>query len=149
MSTRDPSDELRKRILASVSPETRFAGFLDALVRDFGFSLSAARDILARARSAAGWQSSSVPGHHFKLLSDVDTPGQRLVLVRFAPGATFPEHLHRVDETAFCLSGRATHNRTRTVDVGDTVVTPANQAHEWHSVGDVDCLLLIGRSVVA
>lgn len=71
-----------------------------------------------RATDAEGWQPMA-PGVDRKLLWD--THGARSVMLRCAPGATVPPHIHGMDEECIVLEG--------TLKIGDALILHAGDFH--------------------
>lgn len=102
-------------------------------------------DILIRQASAEGWEDTGCEGVWIRRLS-VDTAHNRMTaLVRMAPGASYPGHLHDGPEECFVLEGD--------LDGGDHVLHAGDYERlaggSRHGVQRTEkgCLLLIVSSL--
>jgi len=134
----EPSGQLRDRLLASVTPETRWDGFVSRLSQIFDLAGDRMREILRSPREA--WDRESFPGIADLLHFD---PGPRVAfasdagLVRLDPGHTFPLHEHTGDEWQLILQGRAEELDSGDIWVpGDLVHRPAGSKHRFRALGD-------------
>jgi quercetin dioxygenase-like cupin family protein len=135
-----PSPELRARVLASVAPATRFAGFEDRLAELFDLPVARVRQLTAAIAGVAGapWDDDAVPG--VRLLHFAG--GARCAhahcgIVHLAPGVAYPRHRHVGGEWNFVLSGRAEEEGTgRILAPGDLDEQPAGSAHAFRALGD-------------
>ncbi|MFV0284577.1 MAG: cupin domain-containing protein [Castellaniella sp.] len=89
--------------------------------------------------ATAPWiDSRFAPGVQVKNLGKAD--GRGLQLVRFAPGATFPRHLHHGAEFIFLLEGEAFQNGTRLLPGWSSVAAPGTVDEDFRS--ETGCLFL-------
>jgi anti-sigma factor ChrR (cupin superfamily) len=96
-------------------------------------------------RADEGRWETLVPGVERKMLR-VDRARKRVTfLVRAAPGARFPAHLHDDDEEAYVISGDLTFE-TLTLHAGDYHVARRGMAHPA-AVSIGGCLLLITAGI--
>lgn len=134
----EPSAALRKRVLASVDPSTRFEGFVPRFGRLFALEEDGARRILgaANAVEAEGWVPSDVDGvrfYHFEGGPAVATA--HCGLLHLAPGTVFPRHRHEGDEWNFTLSGSAEEDNGELWLPGDLVIREAGSVHGFRALG--------------
>lgn len=96
-------------------------------------------------RSGEGtWKDTPFPGVSTRLL-DYDRETDRVtVLLRFAPGATYPSHRHRGAEQCLVLEGDVESAGVR-LTAGDYSVAPAASVHGV-LCSESGCLLLIMAS---
>lgn len=101
-----PPTSLRSRLVSSLGKAGRYGKFADRLSRMFDLSLTDAEALCARIEDPSAFGPFLVPG--------VDvipvTTGPRLagaiaVIARIQPGARFPEHKHKGEETMLLLDG--------------------------------------------
>jgi quercetin dioxygenase-like cupin family protein len=133
-----PSEALRRRVLASVDPATPLAGFAPRLATFFDLPSERTLEILAAARGAgaAAWEPAFVAGvrlHH--LAGGPRVEAADCGLVELAPGTTFPRHLHRGDEWSFILAGSAEEESGERWEPGDLVHRPPGSCHAFRAVG--------------
>jgi quercetin dioxygenase-like cupin family protein len=135
----EPSPELRARLLASVAPETRFAGYEARLSQLFDLPVERVRELTAAIARVAGapWDDDVVPG--VRLLHF--TGGERCAaahcgIVHLAPGVRYPRHRHEQREWTFVLSGIAEEEGTgRRLLPGDLDEQPPGSDHAFRAVG--------------
>lgn len=135
-----PSPGLRERVLASLVPGTRFAGFEERLAQLFDLPLARVRELGSAIERVADapWDDDVVPG--VRLLHFAG--GERCArahcgIVHVAPGAVYPRHRHARSEWSFVLSGCAEDLDTgRRLAPGDLAEQPAGSAHAFRALGD-------------
>jgi anti-sigma factor ChrR (cupin superfamily) len=110
-------------------------------------AVTAASDPLAaeapvlRPASEAAWEDAPVPGVTIRTLF-VDQANDRFTaLVRIAPGASYPEHIHSGPEECLVLEGDLYAGAT-VLQAGDYLRMPAGSRHGRQSTRQ-GCLLLI------
>ena len=92
------------------------------------------------AASSGDW-FEPVPGNEIKLLrSDDDTES---ILVRLAPGATFPSHSHPADEETYVIEGETWFGDIHLV-AGDYHLAPKGTVHGEVRT-DTGCVLFIRK----
>ncbi len=95
--------------------------------------------------------SASVPWHDSKFANGVQVKnlgkanGRALQLVRFAPGTTFPTHLHHGPEFIFLLEGEAVQAGQR-LKAGWSAVAAAGTVDE-NFYSDCGCVFLFHYSL--
>jgi quercetin dioxygenase-like cupin family protein len=93
-----------------------------------------------------GWRDSKIAGVSVKgLRRDPDT-GASTVLVKLAPGATFPAHNHPAGEEVFVLEGDVLIGPDR-LHAGDYLYTPPDGKHAASSQGGCVFLVTLPRPV--
>lgn len=106
--------------------------------------VTAATQYLARA-SEGVWQSSGFPGVDARILFLNPDDGRATLLVRMAPGATYPSHRHRGVEECLVLEGDLMSGDTP-MGVGDYRRATAGSVDGVQSTRD-GCLLLFVSSL--
>lgn len=142
----EPSAALRRRVLASADPSTRFEGFVSRFARLFALAESDSRRILDLADEveAQGWIASGLEGvrfHHFEGGPAVATAD--CGLVHLAPGTAFPRHRHEGDEWTFVLSGSAEEDSGEVWLPGDLIIRETGSVHGFHVLGNEPCSLAV------
>lgn len=118
-----PQSAGRSRLLSALTGPARFLPFLDETAELFGLSPDAMMDVLALTDDTASWTPTGVPGvsfRHFDAgpeLAHADTG-----LVRFAPNATFPRHVHHGRELTYVLQGELHFDDGTTLKPGDRLL---------------------------
>lgn len=80
------------------------------------------------------------PGLHVKVLRFDDAAGRPpTFLLKFDPGASYPNHSHPGGEEVFVLEGAVRFGNIR-LDAGDYLFTPPNETHAVFS--ESGCVLL-------
>ena len=127
----DPSEALRARLVATLSAETRFAGFVERVARLFDLSLDASRALLARIEEVAGpaWVDGPPGVRLLHFTSGPTLAGAHSGLVHISPGARFPDHLHVGDERVLVLQGVLVEDGNETWFPGDLALRPAGSRH--------------------
>jgi putative transcriptional regulator len=127
----EPSADLRGRLLASVSRDRRFEGFVARAAELFDLSLDASRALLARVADVAGsaWVDGPPGVRLFHFESGPALPGAHSGLVHLAPGARFPEHRHVGAERAFVIQGILVEENGETWAPGDVALRAAESRH--------------------
>ncbi|MGF1508948.1 MAG: cupin domain-containing protein [Myxococcota bacterium] len=116
-------DDGARRLEQSMEGVGAFLPFLDELMQLFDLEEAAMLEALGRVDSRERWQPTAVPGVSFVHF----VPGSRLAgaeagLVRFAPGASFPEHRHHGREATYVLQGSIMMSDGTTLLPGDLKV---------------------------
>lgn len=83
---------------------------------------------------AMAWTATRFPGVEAKVLMEDTERGLLTALVRFAPGATLPDHVHQGIEQSYVLSGSFEDDEGR-ADAGQFVWRPAGSRHAARSPG--------------
>ena len=76
-----------------------------------------------------GWQETDVPGFRIKPLSTAPDMGFQTLLIEFAPGTSYPGHLHESTEQVFVLSG-SLQTEGRLLGPGDFIHADAGTQHQ-------------------
>ncbi len=137
-SAEHPSEGLRRSILETVRPETRFRGFADRIASFLDLDASAAREILREAAEAtsADWREAMHGVRLFDFVGGERVREAHCGLVRVAPDVAFPRHDHTGDEWTFVLQGEAVEEGTgRVFRPGDLLHSEQGTSHAFHSVG--------------
>jgi anti-sigma factor ChrR (cupin superfamily) len=141
-----PSDELRRRVLASIEPGSRLAGFVARMAKLFDLPEERARELLAAADQVTGpgWVDAPAPGvrlYHFKGGPRVDAAD--CGLVHLAAGTAFPRHRHLGVEWNLALSGCAEEDGGERWLPGDLVIRETDSVHGFRAVGDEPFLFAV------
>lgn len=143
----EPSPSLRLRVLASVDPATRFAGFVERFARIFDLSEENAARVLRETEDdrLGGWQAMPALSMHFlHFQGGGRLAGVECGLVRVEPGKRFPTHRHPDEEWVFVLAGSAREEETGEVWLpGDLVVREPGSRHAYHTLGDEPYLFAV------
>ncbi len=101
-----PPSSLRDRIVFSSSRRGRYGLFADRIARLFDIAVEDAATLLARMETPDAWAPFLVAGvDMIPVEAGPRCKGAIATLVRFQPGVTFPEHVHRGVETMLVLEG--------------------------------------------
>lgn len=133
-----PSAGLRRRILESVHPASRYAGFGERLAALFDLDAESLGEVLARARrpSDAAWFSVPIPGLRvLHVEGGPETQGSACALVRMEPGTPFPDHGHVGEERALILDGLCEESRGGLYLPGDSLAMDAGSRHSLRAEG--------------
>jgi len=82
--------------------------------------------------AALPWTPTRFKGVDMKLLMEDKETGLSTALVRFAPGATLPDHEHVELEQTFVLEG-SLEDQEGAATVGNYVWRPAGSRHDAHA----------------
>jgi quercetin dioxygenase-like cupin family protein len=141
--------ELRARLLAGIATTPQDAApainrTWQSWCADEGANTAGKQGLFSVAASADGWQAIGVPGIDVKRLS-VD-PKRRYVtmLVRMAPGTSYPSHRHAGSEECFVLAGEIKVGE-QVLRAGDYQIATQNSVHGVQSTEN-GCTLLIVSS---
>jgi anti-sigma factor ChrR (cupin superfamily) len=142
----EPSDALRRRVLASVVETSRFEGFVERFARLFDLPEARAREVLGAARAVEGeaWVEAPIPGVrlcHFQGGRRVESAD--CGLVHLAPGTSFPSHRHRGAEWTLVLAGSAREDGGEVWRPGDLVVREADSVHGFRALDDEPYLFAV------
>ena len=141
-----PRDELRARLLARIRPQKAGAAQAAASVqtwKDWPAELHASGEVIVRSADTT-WQHTATRGVDVRRLF-VDSAADRVtMLVRMAPGASYPAHRHAAPEECYVLEGDLLSGDRRML-AGD---------YKWSATESVDeiqstrggCLLFIVSS---
>jgi quercetin dioxygenase-like cupin family protein len=141
-----PSEALRRRVLASIDPATRYEGFVERLALLFDLPEPRMREILREADSVAGaaWVAAPIPGVHLcHFRGGERVTGADCGLVHLAAGTEFPRHRHRGVEWTFVLSGSALEDGGDVWLPGDLVVRDEENVHGYRAIGDEPYLFAV------
>lgn len=101
-----PGGGLRARLLASFSRKGRYGIFADRLARLYDLTPEAAEALVAKLEDDTAWMPFLVPGvEMIPVECGPRCAGGVATVVRLQPGTTFPEHVHRGEETMVLLDG--------------------------------------------
>jgi anti-sigma factor ChrR (cupin superfamily) len=100
----------------------------------------------ALAPEAAGAFQPMRPGVEIRSLYDRGPEGPAAALLRYAPGASVPAHLHQGFEHVLILEGEQRDERGR-YPAGTLVVNPPGSRHSVHSPTGCVALLIWERPV--
>lgn len=134
---------LRDRVLASMKRTGRFGMFADRLARLFDVSVSDAEALCAKLETGAEWHPFLVPGvEMIPVAAGPKHAGTVATLVRIQPGASFPEHEHRGEETMFVLDGgfRETAEGGAEVWRGDELHREDGTGHAFVALPGTPCI---------
>jgi putative transcriptional regulator len=149
--TIEPSADLRARVLASVDPASRLAGFAPRLAAFFDLPGERAAAILREVADVGGaaWVGTPLAGvrlQHFD--GGPRFAGKDCGLVYLAPGTDFPAHAHQGDEWNLMLSGTIEEDSGERWEAGDLVIRTDGSQHSFRAVGPapaVFAVILHGR----
>jgi len=118
------------------SSATQAQGLLSTLPRRRYAMNTVTPDLASRYidPAAMAWTATRFPGVEAKVLLEDTERGLLTALVRFAPGATLPDHVHQDIEQSYVLSGSFEDEEGR-ADAGQFVWRPAGSRHAARSPG--------------
>ncbi len=90
------------------------------------------RTHFAHETASMAWQDGPVPGVSLIPLYQNDHHGEQIGLIRFAPGASFPDHPHDGIEEIFVIDGMLADEHGR-YPAGTWLRQPAGSRHAPHS----------------
>lgn len=136
-----PSDELRRRLLVTVSGRARYAPFVDRVARFFGIDAHEAIAALEAITANDAWSAGPMPGmSSAKLPRAPKVEGRTAVFLRSEAGARCPNHRHLGEERLFILEGGIVESDGSAFHAGDLVVKSAGSSHAFHVPGDGPCI---------
>jgi putative transcriptional regulator len=101
-----PSSTLRDRVVASRGRPGKYGIFADRVARLFDLPIARAEELMQRIEHPDAWTPFFVDGvQMIPVIGGSKCDGAIATLVRIEPGARFPEHAHRGDETMLVLDG--------------------------------------------
>jgi quercetin dioxygenase-like cupin family protein len=133
-----PRASLRETLLATVSDERRYEGFVDRLATFLDFDPERTRSLLGRLRSGVDdtWEEGRVEGVRlFHFDGGPRVASAHCGLVRVDPGVTYPLHRHQGDEWAFVLQGTAREDDGRVLAPGDLLHNLPGSRHAFTAEG--------------
>jgi anti-sigma factor ChrR (cupin superfamily) len=101
--------------------------------------------LVIRRASDGGWEATDVPGVTLRVLKVDRAADSFTALVRMAPGAAYPRHLHNGPEECLVLEGDL-HLGTDTLHAGDYQYAAVGSSHGVQRT-EGGCLLLIVSSL--
>lgn len=128
-------EQLKQRIMTSITREQRFLGFSDRFAELFDVAGDRARQLLEKIDQplADGWTSTALlPG-----VGIFEFPGGTRVgsatcgLICVEPGTVFPRHQHQGEEWMLVLQGQARESDGRILKPGDLVRSEAGSEHAF------------------
>lgn len=144
-----PPPSVRERVLASATRPGRFGLFADRVARLFDLEPAAAEALVARCEDDAAWMPFLVEGvSMMPVEAGPRCAGAIATLVRFQPGATFPEHAHRGAETMFVLDGgfcetASSGERGKEAWRGDELYSEDGSGHALRALEGVPCIAAV------
>lgn len=141
-----PPAGLRDRVLASRQRQGRYGIFADRIARLFDLPLADAEALMKRIEEPSAWTQFLIDG--LELIPVVAGPkcaGAIATLVRIQPGATFPEHAHRGEETMLVLDGgfREPADGGEEVWRGDEIFRDDGTEHALVALPGVPCVAAV------
>ena len=141
-----PSPSLRERVLASRGRPGRFGIFADRIARLFDLSLEDAEALMKRIEEPSAWTPFLVDGLELiPVVGGAKCAGAIATLVRIQPGATFPEHAHRGEETMLVLDGgfREPGEGGEEIWRGDEIFRDDGTEHALLALPGVPCIAAV------
>lgn len=146
-----PSPSLRERIVASRGRSGKYGVFADRIARLFDLPVARAEELIQRIERADAWTPFLVDGvRMIPVVAGPKCDGAIATLVRIEPGARFPEHAHRGDETMLVLDGgfRETGDgegdaATREVWRGDEIFRADGTEHALVGLPGIPCIAAV------
>lgn len=138
-----PAAALRERLLASHGRAGRYGIFADRVARLFDLPLADAAELMKRVEDPSAWTAFLVEGlEMIPVTAGPKCAGAIATLVRIQPGAAFPEHAHRGDETMLVLDGgfREPADGGEEVWRGDEIFRGDGTEHTLVAVPGVPCI---------
>jgi len=101
-----PSPSLRERVIASRKRPGKYGIFADRVARLFDVPVARAEELMERIEREDAWTPFLVDGvQMIPVVAGPKCDGAIATLVRIEPGARFPAHAHRGEETMLVLDG--------------------------------------------
>ncbi len=141
-----PPAALRDRVLASRARPGRYGIFADRIARLFDLPLADAEALMKRIEQPAAWSPFLVDGvEMIPVIGGAKCAGAIATLVRIRPGATFPEHAHRGDETMIVLDGGFREPAVAGEEVwrGDEIFRGDGTEHALEALPGVPCVAAV------
>ncbi|MBX3220141.1 MAG: cupin domain-containing protein [Labilithrix sp.] len=141
-----PPAALRERLLASRQRQGRYGVFADRIARLFDLPLPDAEALMKRIESPSEWTAFLVEGlEMIPVTAGPTCAGAIATLVRIQPGATFPDHAHRGDETMLVLDGgfREPADGGEEVWRGDEIFRGDGSEHALVALPGVPCVAAV------
>ena len=135
-----PSDHVRTKLLASLQPQTRFAGMLDRVARFFDVGIEQAQSWLDTVSTVptTPWEAGPIPGISLLHLDG----GPRVAdavncgIVHLTPESSFPFHRHIGDEWSLIIQGSFQEPDGTLAQPGDLLHRAQDSAHEFRAASD-------------
>lgn len=149
-----PAPALRDRLLASQQRTGRFGVFADRVARLFDLPIAEAEALLGSMDSSGAWTPFLADGLEIiPVTAGRKCAGMIATLVRMQPGATFPAHEHRGNETMLVLDGgfreRETAENAEEAWRGDEIFRADGSEHALVALPGVPCIaavLIVGHA---
>ena len=141
-----PPGGLRERVLASHQRQGRYGVFADRIARLFDLPLADAEALMKRIEQPSEWTAFLVEGlEMIPVTAGPKRAGAIATLVRIQPGAKFPEHAHRGDETMLVLDGgfREPAEGGEEVWRGDEIFRDDGTEHALLALPGVPCVAAV------
>lgn len=141
----EPSPDLKRRVMASITPEARFAGMTERLRSLTGLDDDRLHALLRAAEDPRGRGWTDGPGEGIRWYLFKAGPlhdHAPAALVFCEPGVTFPEHRHRGAEWALVLEGGAHDSSGGQWSLGDLVEYAAGTSHSF-TTGDTPLIAAV------
>jgi len=141
-----PPPGLRDRIVASRQRQGRYGIFADRISRLFDLPLAEAEGLMQRIEQPSEWKPFLVDGlEMIPVTAGPKCAGAIATLVRIQPGATFPDHAHRGDETMIVLDGgfREPGDGGEEVWRGDEIFRADGTEHALLALPGIPCVAAV------
>jgi len=128
----------------------RYAPFYGRLSNLWQVSEEQVKSELTRARDAAGWSPTVLPGLRvFDIRAGGLSSAHHARLLKFSPDARFPRHRHHGREQVLVLEGGYADADGHEVHAGDEQMMDAGSEHELHIIGGGPCVVAISEQGIA
>ena len=137
----EASTALRDRLLASVARPGRFGQYVDRLARMFDLSMVDAEQLIARVDTPQAYTPFFVEGvEMLEVKTGPRFEGAIAVIAKLAPGARWPDHAHRGEETMFVLAGGFRETNGNEVWRGDELTSGDGSEHAFVALDGEPCI---------
>jgi quercetin dioxygenase-like cupin family protein len=141
----EPPTNVKDRLFASFRRGGRYGVFADRIARLFDLSADDAAALMTKIEQPDAWMPFLVPGvEMIPVMAGPKCQGLA-TLVRFAPGAGFPAHTHRGDETMVVLDGGFVEKGGASKEVwrGDECFSVDGSDHSLVALEGVPCIAAV------
>jgi quercetin dioxygenase-like cupin family protein len=138
-----PETSVRDRLLASLTRPGRFGRYADRLARMFDLPIVEAEQLAARIGDPAAYSPFLFEGiEMLEVKAGPRYEGAIAVIAKLQPGARFPDHVHRGQETMFVLAGGFREEGPQGQETwrGDELVSGDGSKHAFVALEGEPCI---------
>jgi putative transcriptional regulator len=135
---------LRERLLASYGRAGRYGIFVDRLARMFDLPVEVVEKLIAKLDDASAWKPGPGAGIEWiGVRAGAKYPNAIAAFGKLKPGARFPKHAHKGDETTLVMAGGFRDSSGVEVERGQELFEATGTEHDFVVLDGEDCIAAV------